>query len=70
MTRKYSVVIENGPTGYSGYVPELPAILVTGESREELMARATDAIRIYWEEIGAERSPTSELCEVEVEVPA
>lgn len=32
MTRKYSLVMENGPTGYSGYVPELPSILVTGGS--------------------------------------
>jgi len=69
MTRKYSLVMEHGPAGYSGYVPELPTILVTGSSENELMTRAADAIKIYLEAIGVERSPTSVLCEIEVELP-
>ena len=69
MTRKYSLVMESGPAGYSGYVPELPSILVTGASPDELMTRAAEAIQIYWEELRAERSPTSELREIEVELP-
>jgi hypothetical protein len=36
MTRKFSLVIEGDPAGYSAYVPELPTILVTGRSVEEL----------------------------------
>ncbi len=70
MTRKYSLVIEGDPTGYSAYVPELPAILVTGRSMEELTARAAEAIRVYWENMRTERSPTSTLREIEVELPA
>jgi len=35
--------------GYSGYVPELPSILVTGKSIEELTACAKEAVRLYWE---------------------
>ena len=69
MTRKYSLVMESGPTGYSGYIPELPSILVTGGTADELMTRATEAIQIYWEVLRAERSPTSELREIEVELP-
>ena len=69
MTRKYSLVMESGPTGLSAYVPELPSILVTGGSAEELAARASEAIRIYWDVLRAERSPTSELREIEVELP-
>ena len=69
MTRKYSLVMENGPTGYSGYVPELPSILVTGGSGEELLSRAAEAIQIYWEALRAERSPTSQLREIEVNLP-
>ncbi len=34
MIRKYSLIIEGDDDGYSGYVPELPTILVTGSSRE------------------------------------
>jgi predicted RNase H-like HicB family nuclease len=69
MTRKYSLVMESGPTGYSAYVPELSSILMTGGSPDELMTRATEAIQIYWEVLRAERSPTSELREIEVELP-
>ena len=70
MTRKYSLVIESGPTGLSAYVPELPSILVTGSSTEELVTRAAEAIQVYWEVLRAERLPTSELREIEVERPA
>ena len=68
MTRKYSLVIEGASGGYSAYVPELPSILVTGKSLEEITARARDAILIYWEHTGAVRSPTSMLREIEVEL--
>ena len=68
-TRKYSLVIECDSSGYSAYVPELPSILVTGRSLEELTARAVEAIQVYWEHMHAERSPTSTLREIEVEVP-
>jgi predicted RNase H-like HicB family nuclease len=70
MTRKYSLVMENGPSGLSAHVPELPTILVTGGSVEELRTRAAEAIRIYWEVLLAERSTTSTLDEIEVELPA
>lgn len=70
MIRKYSLVIEGDSAGYSAYVPELPAILVTGLSMEELSACAMEAIRVYWESIRSDRSPTSTLREIEVELPA
>jgi predicted RNase H-like HicB family nuclease len=70
MTRKYSIMMEKGPSGLSAYIPELPSILVTGRSVQELRARATEAIRIYWDEIRADRSPASIIDEVEVEGPA
>lgn len=70
MIRKYSLVIEGDAFGYSAYVPELPTILVTGDTVEDLTARATDAIRIYWETVGAGLSPTSTIREIEVELPA
>ncbi len=69
MTRKYSLVIEGDSSTYSAYVPELPTILVTGQSLEELTGRASEAIRIYLEAVSAERSPTSTLREIEVELP-
>lgn len=70
MTRKYSLVVETGPSGFSAHVPELPSILVTGATVQELRARATEAIQIYWEVLRAERSPTAVLDEIEVELSA
>ncbi len=51
MTRKYSLVVEGDSNGYSAYVPELPTILVTARSLEELTTRATEAMRLYWETV-------------------
>ena len=70
MTRKYSLVIEGDSVGYSAYVPELPTILITGRSVDELTARASDAIRLYWDVVSTDRSPTSTLREIEVELPS
>ena len=70
MNRKYSLVIESSPAGCSAYVPELPSILVTGRNTEELTARAVEAIKVYWEVLHADMSPTATLHEVDVELPA
>lgn len=56
MTRRYSLVIEGDEGGYSAHVPELPTILVTGRSMDELTNRAT--------------APTAVTREIEVELPA
>jgi predicted RNase H-like HicB family nuclease len=66
--RKYSLVIEGDSHGYSAYVPELPTILVTGASLDELSSRASEAIRVYWENLNLERSPTSFIREIEIEL--
>jgi predicted RNase H-like HicB family nuclease len=70
MKRSYSLAIEGEPGSYSAYVPELPAILVTGGSLDELTARAGEAIRLYLQSIRADISPGSMLREIEVELPA
>jgi predicted RNase H-like HicB family nuclease len=72
MTRKYCLLIEGDEGGYSAYVPELPTILVTGHSIEELTTRAKEAIRLYWDNLEADRTPGSMLREIEldVELPA
>jgi predicted RNase H-like HicB family nuclease len=70
MKRTYSLAIEGEPGSYSAYVPELPAILVTGQSLDELTARAHEAIRLHWDAVHTDVSPTSMLREIEVELPA
>ena len=49
MTRTYSLIIDGDGDSYSGYVPELPTIVVTGTSIEDVSARAREAIQLYWE---------------------
>ena len=69
MTRKYTLVIEGEDKGgFSAYVPELPTIVVTGGSVDELTKRAAEAIRVYLSSIQAEVSPTSQVKEIEVEL--
>ena len=70
MIRTYSLVIEGDNDGYSGYVPELPTILVTGGSIDDLTARAREAIQLYWETLHADQPPGSTVREIEVDLPA
>jgi predicted RNase H-like HicB family nuclease len=69
MIRKYSLIVEGDDAGYSGYLPELPTILVTGSSIEELTARAKEAVHLYWETLHIDPSPSSTVQEIEVELP-
>jgi predicted RNase H-like HicB family nuclease len=70
LTRKYTLVIEGDQGSYSAYVPELPTVLVTGGSIDELSARAAEAIQVYWRAVRTDRSPTSQLKEIEVDITA
>ena len=70
MTRKYSLLIEGDESGYSAHVPELPTILVTGKSIDELTLRATEAIQLWWETTGLPASSTAVRREIEVELPS
>jgi predicted RNase H-like HicB family nuclease len=69
VVRTYSLIIEGDGPSYSAYVPELPTIVVTGNSIEELTDRAKEAIQIYWEVLHSDRSPGSTMREIEVELP-
>jgi len=68
--RTYSLIIEGDGASYSGYIPELPTVLVTGSSIDDLTARAKEAVQLYWEALHTDRSPGSTVREIEVELPA
>ena len=70
MTRKYSLVIEGDATGYSAYVPELPTIVVTGSSLAEIDSLASEAIRLYLENVNRELPPAVTIHQIEVDLPA
>jgi predicted RNase H-like HicB family nuclease len=57
--------------GFLADVLELPTILVTGKSVEELTQRATEAIQLHWETTTRDgMSSTAFRKEIEVELPA
>jgi predicted RNase H-like HicB family nuclease len=54
---KYLVVVEQGPTSYGAYVPDLPGCVAVGETREEVTALIHDAIELHIEGLKADGQP-------------
>lgn len=46
---RYLVVVEEGPTSFGAYVPDLPVCVVAGDTREEALALIRDAIEFHLE---------------------
>jgi len=46
---RYAVVIEQAPTNFSAYVPDLPGCVATGATLEEVEALIRDAISFHIE---------------------
>lgn len=70
---KYTVIIEEGPTSYGAYVPDLPGCVAAADTREEVVMLIHDAI-IHHLELMAEYGeqipqPASSAFEVEAPVP-
>jgi predicted RNase H-like HicB family nuclease len=67
---RYLVVVEQGPTSFGAYVPDLPGCVAAGESRAEVLELIRDAIALHIEELKREGQPvpppasTSEVIDV------
>jgi predicted RNase H-like HicB family nuclease len=46
---RYLVVVEEGPTSFGAYVPDLPGCVAAGQTREEALALIRDAIELHIE---------------------
>lgn len=46
---RYTVVIEEGPTSYGAYVPDLPGCVAAADSREEVCDLIREAIALHLE---------------------
>jgi predicted RNase H-like HicB family nuclease len=68
---QYIVVVEQGPSSFGAYVPDLPGCVAVGETREEVTALIHDAIEFHIEGLKADGqqvprpSSTVEIVEVE-----
>ncbi len=70
--RKYLIVIEETPTGYSGYSPDLDGCVSTGRTREEVERNMREAIEFHLEGLRLEglEFPAPHTYSAYVEVPA
>ncbi|MBI4493077.1 MAG: type II toxin-antitoxin system HicB family antitoxin [Chloroflexi bacterium] len=61
-TRRYTIILAPEPEagGYSVSVPALPGCYTQGETVEEALANAKDAIRLYLEDAEASGEPIPE----------
>lgn len=46
---RYMVVLEQGPTSYGAYVPDLPGCVAVGESQQEALQLIQEAIEFHLE---------------------
>ena len=60
---EYVVVVEQGPTSFGAYVPDLPGCIVVGDTRAEVLTLIREAIEFHIEGLRADGlaipSPTS-----------
>ena len=54
---KYAVIIEQGPSSFGAYVPDLPGCIAAGSSREEVIELIHDAIELHLESLRAAGEP-------------
>lgn len=72
--RRYKVVLErNDQGGFTVTVPAFPAIVTQGETQDEALANAADAIHLYVDSLRHRKLPIPDDTEVtieEVRIPA
>ena len=51
---KYTVIYEKGESTWGAYVPDLPGVIATGDSREEVESLIREAVAIHIEGLKAE----------------
>lgn len=54
---KYLVVIEQGPTSFGAYVPDLPGCVAVGESAEEVRQLIREAIDLHIADLREQGQP-------------
>lgn len=65
---KFRVVVEYDPetNSYAAYCPELPGCCSAGDSEEEALENAKEAISLYLEPVTVELKPERKIFEVEI----
>ena len=58
--KKYLIVIEKTPTGYSAYSPDVPGCGSTGATKEEVEGNIQEALQFHIEGLREEGYPVPE----------
>jgi len=53
----YVVVYEKSGTGWAAYVPDLPGVVTTGRSREEVRSLIQEAVEFHLDGLREDRLP-------------
>jgi predicted RNase H-like HicB family nuclease len=54
---RYAVIVEQGPTSFGAYVPDLPGCVAVGESKEEVLQLIHEAIEFHLEGMREDGQP-------------
>ena len=54
---RYAIVVEEGPTSFGAYVPDLPGCVAAAESRAEVLTLIREAIEFHLEGMREEGIP-------------
>lgn len=54
---KYAVIIEQGPSSFGAYVPDLPGCVAAGNTRDEVMTLIQEAIEFHIEGLKEDGQP-------------
>ena len=54
---RYLVVVEEGPTSFGAYVPDLPGCVAAAETRDEALALIREAIAFHLEGLKQDGQP-------------
>lgn len=57
MKSLYMVIIEEGPSSFSAYVPDLPSCVAVGKSQQEVLWLIEEAIEFHLERLTEEGKP-------------
>ena len=57
---KYVVVYEKSQTGWAAYVPDLPGVVTTGSTREEVRSLIQEAIEFHLDGMREDNLPIPE----------
>ena len=70
--KRYLIVLEKTPTGFSAYSPDLEGCVSTGHTRDEVEANMREAIAFHLEGLRLESMPAREphAYSAYVEIPA